>query len=108
MRTYIIYAVAEVFDTYILTDIPNNNTTCYTECKDSEKGTILGTVLNILTNDMLMSDMLYSIGITHFHTNYTVWNILIPCLWICTCTFVYAWLASGKIKRVSCRMLIQE
>ena len=43
-------------------------------------GTILGTVLNILTNDMLMSDMLYSIGITHFHTNYTVWNILIPCL----------------------------
>ena len=71
-------------------------------------GTILGTVLNILTNDMLMSEMLYAIGITHFQTRYTALNILIPCLWICTCTFVYAWLASGKIKRVSCRMLIQE
>lgn len=71
-------------------------------------GAILGTILNVLTNDMIMSNMLYSIGITQFHTNYTVWNILIPCLWICTCTFVYAWLSSRKIKRVSCRMLIQE
>jgi putative ABC transport system permease protein len=71
-------------------------------------GAILGTILNVLTNDMIMSKMLYSIGITNFHTNYTVWNILIPCLWICTCTFVYAWLSSRKIKRISCRMLIQE
>lgn len=71
-------------------------------------GAILGTILNMLSNDKIMSEMLYSIGITHFHTKYTVWNILIPCLWICTCTFVYAWLSSRKIKRVSCRMLIQE
>lgn len=71
-------------------------------------GAILGTILNVLTNDMIMSKMLYSIGITHFHTNYTVWNILIPCLWICTCTFGYAWYSSRKIKKVSCRMLIQE
>lgn len=71
-------------------------------------GTILGTILNVLTNDMIMNNLLYSIGITHFHTKYNVWNILIPCLWICTCTFVYAWLSSRKIKKISCRMLIQE
>lgn len=71
-------------------------------------GTTLGTILNMLINDGLMSEMLYKIGITHFETKYTIWNILIPCLWICTCTFVYAWLLSRKIKRVSCRILIQE
>lgn len=71
-------------------------------------GTVLGTILNVLTNDVLMNNMLYNIGITHFNTKYTVQNILIPCLWICSCTFVYSWLLSRKIKRVSCKMLIQE
>lgn len=71
-------------------------------------GTVLGALVNILTNDWVMSKMLYNIGITRFHTNYSFENVLVSIIWIVLCTFVFAWISSRKIGKVSCKLLIQE
>ena len=71
-------------------------------------GGIIGIVMNIMTNDIMLSLLLRNMGITKFITQYTVLLIIGPALFIILCTAVFAWIVSAKIKRVSPKNLINE
>lgn len=71
-------------------------------------GSLFGTVINFLCNNALMSLLLGGIGLTHFVTDYTFYNIAIPVLCISTLSGLFSWLISGQIKRVTLKNLIKE
>lgn len=71
-------------------------------------GSLLGMAANFLCNNALMSLLLSGIGLTHFVTSYSVYNITVPVLSICGFGGLFSWLVSGRIKRVSPKNLIQE
>ncbi len=64
-------------------------------------GSLLGTVLSILFSGRLLSSLLRSMGITNFTVRFTV-------ALICVCFFLFAFFASGKVKRVEVRELVTE
>ena len=69
---------------------------------------LFGIVINFLCNNALMSLLLGGIGLTHFITDYTFFNIAIPVLCIGTLSSLFSWLISGQIKRVTPKNLIKE
>lgn len=71
-------------------------------------GGMLGAACNVLTNDRLMGTALSSMGITHFSTSYGFWDYALPVLVLTAVFFFFAWLISGRIKRVDTKSLIVE
>lgn len=71
-------------------------------------GGILGAVCNILINDRVMSMMLSSMGVSHFVTKYRFMDYAVPVLVLAVTFFFFAWLISGRIKRVGTKSLIVE
>lgn len=71
-------------------------------------GGILGAACNVLTNDRLIGMALSSMGITHFLTSYGFWDCALPVLVLAAVFFLFAWLISGRIKRVDTKSLIVE
>ena len=71
-------------------------------------GGVFGAVCNVLTNDSLIGMALSSMGITHFLTSYGFWDCALPVLVLAAVFFLFAWLISGRIKRVDTKSLIVE
>lgn len=71
-------------------------------------GSLLGTVLSILFSGRLLSSLLRSMGITNFTVRFTAVSLVIPVALICVCFFLFAFFASGKVKRVEVRELVTE
>lgn len=71
-------------------------------------GSIFGIVLNILFNNAMMSALLRNIGITSFKASYNRISLLLPAAVLIVSFFIFAYLLSGKIKKVATRSLISE
>lgn len=71
-------------------------------------GSILGTILALLFSSRLLNSLLWAMGITNFVASFTYDTVLIPILLICLSFFLFAYLVSGRIKRVEVRELVME
>ncbi|NLK96407.1 MAG: ABC transporter permease [Clostridiales bacterium] len=71
-------------------------------------GSGIGFVLNYLLNDKVMNVLLRSLGIFNYETKYNTESVLIPCLLIPISYFIFSYIISYKIKRVSVKELIVE
>lgn len=71
-------------------------------------GAIVGVVFCIFLCPSMMETLLHGVGITNFMTDYTPAVIILPFCMICFCFFLFAYIVSGKIKKVEVRELISE
>lgn len=71
-------------------------------------GSAIGSVLSVTLSGRLLSSLLYSIGIIQLEVSFTVFTFVAPIALICVCFFVFAYLVSRKIKKVSIRELVVE
>ena len=71
-------------------------------------GALLGTVMGSLLINKLLSVMLKGIGITNFHAVFSFSTVAVPATAICVCFFIFALLASRRIKKVGIRQLVTE
>ena len=71
-------------------------------------GSALGIAMSVLFTGRLLEMLLRSMGITNFVTDFTLFTVLVPVAMICICFFVFAFLVSGKIRRVEIRELVVE
>lgn len=71
-------------------------------------GSIWGVIFCIFLCPSMMKLLLRGLGITNFTTDYTLGVIILPVCMICFCFFLFAYLVSGKIKKVEVRELISE
>ena len=74
----------------------------------AQTGSILGAAVSVLCSGRLLSNILRLIGVTRFVVSYTADTFIIPVSLICVCFFLFAFLVSGKIKRVEVRELVTE
>lgn len=74
----------------------------------SAMGSVLGVIFCIFLCPSMMKLLLRGLGITNFTTDYTLGIIILPVCMICFCFFLFAYLVSGKIKKVEVRELISE
>ena len=71
-------------------------------------GSALGIVLSILLSSRTLSTVLRSVGVSNFISKYRTETILIPVLLLLGCFFLFAYLASRKVKKVEIRELVIE
>lgn len=71
-------------------------------------GSMIGTLANIIWNDALMGGLLRSIGITSYVTEYSLESLMLPIGIVVLCFILFAYLATGKIKKVNTRELTVE
>lgn len=71
-------------------------------------GSVLGALCNVLTSDALMGMALSCMGITHFETNYGFADYFGPISVLAATFFFFAYIISGRIKRVDTKSLIVE
>ncbi len=71
-------------------------------------GSVAGTVLSVLFSGKLLSALLKNMGLTNFVAKFTISTVMVPTIVICICFFVFAFLASGKTKKVEVRELVTE
>lgn len=71
-------------------------------------GSVLGVILSYLFSNRLLNTLLRLMGVTNFVADFTNHAILIPIIVICLCFFLFAYLISGRIKRVAVRELVTE
>jgi ABC-type antimicrobial peptide transport system permease subunit len=71
-------------------------------------GSAIGTVLSLLFSSRTLSTVLRSVGISNFISKYRTETILIPVLLLLGCFFLFAYLASRKVKQVEIRELVIE
>lgn len=71
-------------------------------------GAVVGIVSNVLLNDTVMTLLLRQMGITNFVTKYSVVMIVVAVAFISGATFLFTYIASKKVKKVSVRDLITE
>ncbi|MBU3136256.1 ABC transporter permease [Clostridium gasigenes] len=71
-------------------------------------GSIIGILINIVSNDYIMSLLYKNAGLSKFATVYSIKTLVQPVGIICTFTCLFAWLVTMKIKKVTPKNLIQE
>ncbi len=71
-------------------------------------GSILSCFLSILLTNRLLNLALRSMGITNFIADFTPLTFIIPITLICICFFLFAYMATRKIKSVEVRELVIE
>ena len=71
-------------------------------------GALLGTFMGRLFINKTLTVLLRGIGITNFHAEFSFVNVAVPAAAICVCFFLFALLASRKIKKVGIRQLVTE
>ncbi|MGL5084348.1 MAG: ABC transporter permease, partial [Clostridium sp.] len=71
-------------------------------------GSMLGILINIVSNDYIMSLLYKNAGLTKFETIYTIDTLVQPVGIVCAFTCVFAWLVTIRIKKVTPKNLIQE
>jgi ABC-type lipoprotein release transport system permease subunit len=69
-------------------------------------GGLLGLGLNLCLNNAMMSVLLRNVGITKFVSAYNSVSVLLPIAVLTFCFFLFAYLISGRIKRVDTKNLI--
>lgn len=71
-------------------------------------GSAIGSVLSVLFSGKLLVSLLRLIGVTNFAMEYTADSFIVPICLICVCFFIFAYMASRKIKSVEVRELVVE
>lgn len=71
-------------------------------------GSAFGSVLSFLFTEKLLTVVFKMVGINSFNTEFTAFTFLIPIAIIAVSFFVFAYLASGKIKKVEIKELVVE
>ena len=71
-------------------------------------GSALGIALSVLFSNRTLSTVLRSVGVSNFISKYRTETILIPVLLLLGCFFLFAYLASRKVKKVEIRELVIE
>lgn len=71
-------------------------------------GSLVGLISNVLLNDSIMTLLLRGMGITNFVTTYSVLMIATAVVFISAATFLFTYLASKRVKKVSVKDLITE
>lgn len=71
-------------------------------------GSLIGVILSLLFTDDLLNLIFSLFGICEVSFVYTPLSIILPFVTISTCLFVFAYLLSGKIKKIEIRELIAE
>lgn len=71
-------------------------------------GSAAGIVLSVLLSGRLLSGMLRNMGIVNMYVEYTAAAVMIPVVLICACFFLFAYFATGRIKRLEVRELVTE
>ena len=71
-------------------------------------GAAFGAACNLLTNDKFMEMALSSVGITHFVTDYGFLDYAVPVLVLTMVFFFFAYIISGRMKKVDTKSLIVE
>ncbi|MBD5105552.1 MAG: hypothetical protein HDT41_00970, partial [Lachnospiraceae bacterium] len=71
-------------------------------------GGAFGAACNLLTNDKFMEMALSSMGITHFVTDYGFLDYAVPVLVLTMVFFFFAYVISGRMKKVDTKSLIVE
>ncbi|MBD5543545.1 MAG: ABC transporter permease [Lachnospiraceae bacterium] len=71
-------------------------------------GGAFGGACNILTNDKFMTMALSTMGITHFVTDYGFMDYAVPVMVLALVFFFFAYLISGRMKKVDTKSLIVE
>lgn len=71
-------------------------------------GSFFGAILSMFFSGRLLCSVLRLMGITNFVVEFTVSTFLGPIILICGCFFLFAFLVSGKMKRVEIRELVME
>ncbi|MDO5559647.1 MAG: FtsX-like permease family protein [Oscillospiraceae bacterium] len=71
-------------------------------------GSVLGAAVSMILSGYLLNALLRVTGITSFVIKYTPATFIYPVLMICTCFFVFSYIASRKVKTVEVTELISE
>lgn len=71
-------------------------------------GGIIGVILNILLNNKMMTLMLSAMGITSFEAEYSFSSIIVPILMIAFLFAGFAFICTGKVKKVQVRDIVNE
>ena len=74
----------------------------------SVMGAAVGVIFCIFLCPTMMEALLRGIGITNFIMDYTLDVMILPVCMICFCFFLFAYMVSGKIKKVAVRELVSE
>ncbi|MEO3944369.1 FtsX-like permease family protein [Gorillibacterium sp. CAU 1737] len=74
----------------------------------SAMGSVIGILASGMLSNRMISTLLRSLGITNFKASYTLFSLFFPAMLIGLCFFVFAYLASAKIKHVTPKELIVE
>lgn len=74
----------------------------------SALGSVFGAVLSVLFSDKLLVVLFHNMGITYLSVDFTAFTFAAPIALICICFFIFAYLVSRKIKKVSVRELVAE
>ena len=71
-------------------------------------GSVVGIVLSVYLTDPLANMILKICGISHFTSHLSLFRMFVPAFVVCGLFLVFAYLASGKVKKVEPRILIVE
>lgn len=71
-------------------------------------GTVLGIAVSLLFSSKLLGLGLSLVGLSHLPTEIDFISVIIPSVMLTLCFFVFAYWASGKIKRIKIRELVTE
>lgn len=71
-------------------------------------GSVFGTLLSLLISERMLEILIRSFGIARFNAAFTPMTFIVPIALILLCFFVFAYIISGKIKKVDVRELIFE
>lgn len=71
-------------------------------------GSAIGAAFSYAFSARILEMLLYGIGITSFKTEFRVMTFLVPITVVCAGFFIFAYLASRKIRQVEIRELVQS
>lgn len=71
-------------------------------------GGLFGVLLSMLASDALISFIFSFFGVPKVHMDLSATNLLLPVALVCALALIAAWLVSGRIKRVSGKVLMTE
>lgn len=71
-------------------------------------GSVLGSVLSLCFTQPVLTMVFRLLGISSFNARFTPVSFLVPVAIIAVSFFAFAYLASGKIKRVEIKELVIE
>lgn len=71
-------------------------------------GSVIGIILTLMFSDFIIGVIFSTFGITNFSSSFNVQSAVIPILFMAVVYYIFSYLVSGKIKKVSPRVLITE